>query len=249
MVQSNKKLEWGAGVLSFRGNHYRGSDQAKNYFYPLPYFVYTSEKIEAEPSFIRGTFYKNDWFALKLSIIVGLNVESEKNNARKGMSEIDYTFEAGPMVIFKLFQSQDKTHTLNFEVPFRQVHATDLTYIDPIGFFAVPYLNYIRKATSAWYNWSMELSVAAMWGSRKYHDYYYGVSPQFATNERPSYRGQAGYSGIQTTIVFNKRWKELVFVPFFRWDQLSGVAFNDSPLFKKPNYFIGGLGFFWLFGG
>ncbi len=247
-TQPRSKFEWGAGNLSFKGNHYRGSDQEKNYFIPLPYFIYTSETIEAEPSFIRGTFYKNDWFAIKLSLIAGLNVESEENHARQGMPELDYTFEAGPMVTFKLWSSKSQAQRLTLNWPFRLVNTTDFTYIKPIGFFSVPYLNFVRAPKKNWFNWGFELSTALMWGSRKYHNFYYGVAPNYATPNRPAYDAKAGYSGVQNTIILRKRWKNLIFIPFFRWDYLDGVAFQKSPLFKTRHYVVGGLGFFWLFG-
>lgn len=250
MLGSMKKkdFEWGAGFLAFRGGHYRGSDQTRDWFFPLPYFSYTSEMIEAEPSFFRGTLYQNDWISFKLSMIVGLNVESESNRARQGMPSIDYTFEAGPMVIVKLWQSQEKDYSLNFEAPFRMVHATDLTYIEPVGFFSIPYLNLRSRPLKSLANWSFEASVGWMWGSRKYHQFFYGVAPQFQTPERVAYDAQAGHSGYQYTLILNKRYKDFVFVPFYRFDDLHEAVFEDSPLVKKKSYHVGGLAFFWLFG-
>ncbi|MCR9204845.1 MAG: MipA/OmpV family protein, partial [Halobacteriovoraceae bacterium] len=239
---------WGAGFLGFRGGHYRGSDQTRDWFLPLPYFTYTSEYIEAEPSFVRGTFFKNDWLSLKLSVLAGLNVESETNRARRGMPSLDYTFEAGPMAIFNLWKSSDKLYSLTFEIPFRMVHTTDLSYVRAIGFFGIPYLNLRSAPLKTLMNWSFEVSIAGMWGSKKYHNHFYGVAPLYATAGRPTYNARDGFSGTQYTIILNKRYKDFVFVPFFRFDDLHGTAFEESPLVKKKRYTIGGLAFFWLFG-
>lgn len=248
LIQKKEKFEWGAGTLSFKGAHYRGSDQSREWFIPLPYFTYTSENIEAEPSFIRGTFYKNEWMALKLSLLAGLNIESEDNKARQGMPSLDYTFEAGPMVIFNLWESEDQDFSLTFEAPLRMVHTTDLTYVKDIGFFSVPYLSFKGLPRSSLFDWGFELSVAYMWGSKKYHEFFYGVAPQFATSNRPTYQAEAGYSGTQFTLILNKRFRDFVIVPFVRFDTLNGVAFRGSPLFKRDSYTVGGLAFFWLFG-
>lgn len=248
LIQSDEKFEWGAGFLAFRGGHYRGSDQTKDWFIPLPYFTYTSPYLEAEPSFVRGTFYKNDWMAFKLSLLAGLNVESETNRARQGMPSLDYTFEAGPMLIFNLWKSEDKKYVFSFEVPFRMVHTTDFTYVRPVGFFGIPYLNLRTAPLEYFMDWSFELSLAGMWGSKKYHNHFYGVSPIYATPSRPVYDAEDGFSGTQVTLILNKRYKDFVFVPFFRFDDLQGTAFEDSPLVKKRRYTIGGLAFFWLFG-
>lgn len=245
----HEKFEWGAGALTFKAHHYRGSDQSKDWFIPLPYFIYTSETIEAEPSFVRGTFYRNDWFAFKLSINAGLSVESEKNRAREGMPSLDYTFEAGPMFIFKMWKSEDKKLILNFEWPIRQVHSTDLTYINAEGIFSIPYLNIIHMPMKSTWNLGGELSFGVMYGSKDYHQYFYGIESQYVTTSRPLYEAKSGYSGVQTTWILNKRIGDVVIMPFLRWDYLDGVAFKNSPLFKKKSYLLGGLGTFWLFGG
>lgn len=242
------KFEWGAGLLSIKGAHYRGSDQSKDWFIPTPYFSYNSENIEVETSFARGTLYKNSWMAFKLSVLVGLNVESEDNRARAGMESLDYTFELGPMVIFDLWENPAKGYSLTFEAPFRMVNSTDLSNVHNRGFFSVPYLSW--KASPHPRRWGVgyELSVAAMWGSRKYHEYFYGVAPWYVTAGRAYYQAKAGYSGTQFTIILNKRWQDVVILPFIRYDILDGAVFEESPLVKKKSYFVGGLGIFWLFG-
>ncbi|MGZ3808097.1 MAG: hypothetical protein ACXVCE_08425, partial [Bacteriovorax sp.] len=69
-VEQHRKFEWGAGTLSIYGNHYRGSDQGRLWFFPMPYFTYKSDRIEAEPSFVRGIFIHNEWFSFKLSLML-----------------------------------------------------------------------------------------------------------------------------------------------------------------------------------
>lgn len=244
---SPKHFEWGAGVLSIYGNHYRGSDQGKLWTFPLPYFSYISEHIEAEPSFIRGIFVRNEWFSFKLSLMVGLNAESEENMARAGMPSLDYTFEAGPMFIFHLWKSEDENVLVNFEWPIREIFATDLSYVKHVGLYTVPYFNIKHLPTPTTWNWNSELSVSPMFADQKYHHYFYGVNQEYASPERPYYKAHGGYSGFQTALVLNKHFDNFVMIPFIRWDYLNGARFIDSPLVKTKNYFIGGLGLFWLF--
>ena len=241
------QLSYGAGTLTFVANHYRGSDQTKTYVLPLPFIRYRSKTIEADNSMVRGTFFDSDFFQLKLSFMLGLAVESQENTARAGMSNLDWTIEAGPMAIIKLWTSSDKTQSLTIEVPIRQILATDLTYLTPQGIFAVPYLNYIVRPSPFTYNIGGEFSLAAMYGSAKFHDYFYGVSPQFVTPTRELYKAKAGYSGFQATLILNYQYKDLVLIPFARYDNLSSVAFRDSPLFLKNEYFVAGTGIFYLF--
>jgi len=240
-------FDWGFGAVPLVINHYRGSDQFKPYIIPSPYLSYRGDTIEAEQSWVRGKLYGNDWFALKISMIVGLSVESEDNDARRGMDDLGYMFEAGPMLIVNLWRSDDRRHLLTFEVPVRQVFATDFRDIDRVGIFSVPYLNF-TSAPGKWsFGWTTEFSAAVMFADSDYHSYFYSVSPAHALPQRPAYRARGGYSGIQLALILNRRVGRVQLIPFIRYDYLRGVAFEDSPLVLTPHYFVFGMGTFYVF--
>ncbi len=228
-------------------DHYRGSDQIKNHYLPLPYFSYTGERLEAETSVVRGILYKNKIFAFKLSFMLGLAVESDENEARQGMPDIPYIFEAGPMLIFYLWDSAHKLHKLTLECPLRYVFASDFTSVEHVGLFSVPYLNYTILPHNYTFNWQLELSAAAMYGNKDYHDYFYAVEEKYATPERPEYYSKGGYSGMQFAILANKKIWNIRFIPFFRYDYLKKTAFADSPLVKTRHFFAFGVGTFYVF--
>jgi outer membrane scaffolding protein for murein synthesis (MipA/OmpV family) len=240
------KFEWGGGLLGVFGNDYRGSDQGRFWFFPIPYFTYASQKLEAEPSFIRGIIFHNDWISFKLSFVLGLNVESKGNRARIGMPGLDYTFELGPMPIFHLWQSSNLNLAINLECPVRESFATDLTYIKPVGLFSIPYLNIIHHPNSGEGSWNSEFSLGPMYADKKYHQRFYEVEKEFVRADRAFYEASGGYSGLQTAIVLNKRFQNLLMISFVRWDYLKGAVFESSPLVKTKNYFVGGLGLFWM---
>ena len=246
-IDTPTQFEWGVGFLNIYGNHYRGSDQVKAWIFPTPYFIYKSDRIEADPSFIRGIFYHNEWFSFKLSLMLGLNVESKKNKAREDMPSLDYTIEAGPMFIFHLWESSQKDLKINFEIPIRESFATNLSYLKPVGLFTVPYINLIHSPTPSTFNWSSEFSLSPMFASQSFHQYFYNVEKQYTRIDRPYYQARGGYSGFQTALVLNRRFNNLVIIPFIRWDYLKHASFEDSPLVKSKNYTIGGLGLYWLF--
>lgn len=246
-VTEENKLELGAGLLSLRINHYRSSDQFKNYYIPLPYFSYKSDKLEAETSFVRGVFYKNQYFALKLSLSLGLAVESEENEAREDMPDIGYIFEVGPMLEINLWQSSNKIHKFALECPFRKVFATDLKSVDQVGYFSVPYLNYILMPNKYTLGWKFEFSFAVMFGDNNYHNYFYGVKEKYANKNRPEYSSEGGYSGIHATWVGNKKFGNILLLPFIRYDYLKYTVFDDSPLFKSKHFLLFGIGTFYTF--
>lgn len=242
-----RHLDLGAGPLTVVGNHYRGSDQTKIWIFPIPYFSYRSDKLEAEPSFIRGILFRNRWFSFKLSLVPGLNVESTKNRARAGMPSLDYSLEVGPMAIFHLWESDDNVFEINFECPVRESFATDLTYIKRAGLITVPYFNLIYKPRKDGWSFDSEFSISPMWASQRYHERFYSVPTQYQTPPRKAYQATGGYSGVQSAIVFNKRIDRIGLLSFIRWDYLKGTAFEDSPLVKQYHFFIGGIGVFWMF--
>lgn len=245
---SEGKLELGAGPLVVVGNHYRGSDQAKVWVFPLPYFSYRSDRLEAEPSFIRGILFHNRWFAFKLSLVPGLNVESKNNRARAGMPSLDYSLEVGPMAIARLWENKEKSVLINFEIPVRESIATNLWHYQTAGMITVPYLNLIyNPRENAFWSFDSEFSISPMFASQKYHDRFYTIAPEFQQRGRSTYRARGGYSGLQSAVVFNKRLQKMAVLSFFRWDSLKGAAFIDSPLVVQKNFFIGGLGIFWMF--
>ncbi len=240
-------FQWGAGLLSLRMNHYRGSDQYKNYFIPSPYFKYKSENLEAETSYVRGTLYKNDYLIVKLSFMIGFSVESGENRAREGMPDLGYLFETGPMLIVKLWESPGRGHLLTFESPVRYVFATDFTGVEPVGVLTIPYLNITSFPQKYTLGWKSEFSVALMFGSRSYHDYFYTVPAKYARPGRPEYEARGGYSGVQFAWILERRVGPIQLIPFFRWDYLGRAAFEESPLVKTKHYFAIGLGSFYLF--
>jgi outer membrane scaffolding protein for murein synthesis (MipA/OmpV family) len=247
--EQKKTLEYGVGLLSLNTNHYRGSDQRKDWFIPLPYFSYKSKRLEAEPSYIRGTLFTLGDITFKLSLNAGLSVESETNAARMGMKDLGYTFELGPMMIYRIWTSEDKMQFVKFEMPVRQVFATNLTSrVDTIGLFSIPYVSYTILPNKKTRYVGLEFSVGPMFATSSYHDYYYGVKAHETNGYRHKYSGQTGYSGTQVALVLNRRFNDLIVLPFFRYDYLPGAVFTDSPLYKKDSYQIVGLGLFWLFG-
>ena len=239
-IDDGSTLEFGFGLLLFKAPHYRGADQEKDWIIPYPNFKYVSKNMELEPSYLRGTFYKNDHIAFKLSINAGLSADSEENNARSGMPDLDWTFEAGPMFIWYIWQSEDKSKYLNFEVPIRKVFATSFTTLDSIGVFAVPFLNFVMKAKESNYNIRSEFSLAYMYATKKFHSYFYDVPTEFATAQRPQYSARGGYSGVHATFLFSKKIGRFTVLPFVRYDYLKGAVFDDSPLVRTNSYLLFG---------
>jgi outer membrane protein len=247
LARADEAYKYGLGLIGIGGNQYRGSDQTKAWIFPLPYISYKTENIEIESTFFKGTLYKHGRFAFNVSVMAGLNVDSQSNNARRGMPTLDYTGEAGFEARYTLWKSDDESMTLNFECPIREVFSTNLKNLVPIDYFTTPYLNFIFITKKSNFRYKTEISMGPMYAGKKVHAYYYDVAPNFALADRPAYSSKGGYSGFQNAWVNNIDFEHIGIINFFRWDLLNGAVFQSSPLVKEKHYLIGGLGVYWKF--
>ncbi len=238
--------EAGAGLLAFRSNHYRGSPQSRWRYFPVGVFTYRGKYIEAENGYVRGHFLRSKKFTLDLSLALGLNVNSDSDNLRKGMRDLDPTFEAGPILRYYFWKSESGNQYLNFELPYRAVYTTNLKYIDHIGYYSVPYLNFLSKGTDKTAGWATEIALGVQYGSSSYHNHFYGVDTKDVKTSRPYYHATAGYSGTQISVAVSRRIDNLLIVPFFRYDYLDGAVYNDSSLYKNPHYTFFGINLIWF---
>ena len=87
-----------------------------------------------------------------------------------------------------------------------------------------------------------------MWGSRKYHDYFYTVSPADAIAGRPAYTAGSGAGGWQATATLSKRFDQWWIGAFLRCDTVAGSAFEESPLVKRSTNVYGGFAIAWILG-
>ena len=86
-----------------------------------------------------------------------------------------------------------------------------------------------------------------MFATRKNHQYFYGVDSAFATPQRSAYDAKGGYAGMQFLAAVSKRYPKYWVGGFMSWTNLSGAAYEDSPLVKTKNSFAAGVAISWIF--
>lgn len=237
--------EAGAGVAVLDFPDYRGSDERHTLVLPLPYLVYRGDFLKADRDSIRGQFYKDDRLDLHLSINGTIPVDSSDNSARSGMPDLDPTLEIGPNLTVNLLRT-DKTR-LNLRFPVRAVIATDLTHVRDEGWLFQPQLNVDFYDVYPGPGWNLGFAAGPIYGNRRYHNYFYGVEPQFATATRPAYEAPGGYAGMQAIAAISKRYQSFWVGAFVRGDTLSGAVFDASPLVKQKENYSVGIAFAWVF--
>ena len=238
--------EAGAGVAVLNFPDYRGSDERHTLVLPIPYLVYRGDFLKADRESLRGQFYKDDRLDLHISVNGSIPVDSSDNAARQGMPNLDPTLEIGPNLTVSLLRS-DTMH-LNLRFPLRAVIATDLSHVRDEGWVFQPQVNVDFYDLFPGPGWNLGLATGPLYGNRRYHNYFYGVAPQFATAERPAYEAGAGYSGTQFIAALSKRYPSYWVGGFVRADTLSGAVFENSPLVRQKDSFAAGVAFAWVFG-
>ncbi|MGH8631613.1 MAG: MipA/OmpV family protein [Burkholderiales bacterium] len=235
--------EFGAGAAVIDFPHYRGSDQRQTYLLPLPYLIYRGEFLRSEHGRVRGLFFESERAELHVSINGSIPVNSDDNDARRGMPDLDPTFEIGPSLEVELLRVHDGKVGIGLRLPLRTVVATDFSSFHNEGWVFQPQLNVDLRDTALGPDWNLGFAAGPMYGDKRYHNTYYGVPAQFAIAGRPAYRAEAGYAGVQFLAAASRRFTHWWVGGFARWDTLSGAVFEDSPLVRQKHAFAAGIAF------
>jgi MipA family protein len=246
-AEPRPKWEAGGGATGLRLPDYRGSDESRGYVYPFPYFVYRGKVMRLDREGLRGVLVESDRVEFDLSLSGSLPVSSDKNRAREGMPDLDPALEIGPRLNLTLWRDRAKEGRFDLRFAARAVIATDLSHTRDAGYVLHPHLYFGLKPSFLDGKWDLSAQLGPLYGSERYHQYYYGVAPQFATAERPAYTASGGYSGLVTGGSLRRRFRSFWVGAFVRYDALEGAVFEDSPLFKRRQYFAAGLAVAWVF--
>jgi outer membrane scaffolding protein for murein synthesis (MipA/OmpV family) len=227
----------GAGVLSFPD--YRGSDQQRTYLLPIPYFVYHGERLKVDRRGIRGLIYESTRVDLDVSLDGAVPVDSHQNGVRAGMADLDPVFEIGPSLDLTLAEGEWGEALLR--LPARATFATDLRTTRHLGWLFNPHLG-----LSGGREWQWGISLGPLYATEGYHDYYYEVEAADATAGRPAYDATGGFSGTRLTFSLTRRFQELWFGAFLRYDDVSHAVFADSPLVREERAVMAGVSLAWV---
>jgi MipA family protein len=226
---------------------YRGSDESRSYVYPIPYLVYRGDRLRVDRTGARAVLLESQRFELDFSGNATPPVDSSKNHAREGMPDLNPTVEIGPQLNFTLGRDREKEWRFDLRLPVRAVMATDLRHARQAGYVAYPHLNLNLRPELLGGKWNLGLQTGALFATREYHRYFYGIDPQFATPQRPAYEASGGYSGAVALVSTSRRIGKLWMGGFVRYDNLQGAVFENSPLVKQNHSVMAGFAFAWVF--
>ena len=240
---------WELGVVGGLGwlPDYPAAAQNHLQWIGLPYFVYRGKVLRAgDRGIVRGRLLHTDRVELDISLSGSFPADSEDNDARKGMSDLDWLGEIGPRLQITLARAA-RDAKVDLELPVRAVFSTDFSNFGHQGYIFAPELAYQNEHFGG-RDIALKLSLTAKYGNQDIADYFYGVPAASVTTTRAAYTAKAGYIGSRLQLGFietiSSRWKMFAGLAA---DFHHGAANEQSPLFRnKTNYNVG-AGFIWSF--
>lgn len=240
--------EAGLGVAVIDFPDYRGADERHTYALPLPYFIYRGEVFQSDRDGARSRFFKNDRFDLDISLNGSIPVESSDNAARNGMPDLDPTLEIGPKLGIKLLRNRARGVQVGLTLPLRTVIATDFSRARNVGWVFEPRLDADFERTWLGEGWNVGVTLGPLFGDKRYHNYFFGVAPEFATAQRAAYTADGGYGGLRLIAALSKRFPSFWFGAFVRADTLAGSVVEASPLVRQKESYAVGFAVTWTLG-
>jgi outer membrane scaffolding protein for murein synthesis (MipA/OmpV family) len=248
-AQATERPLWeaglGVGILAF--SDYRGADTADAYVLPVPYLVYRGRFLRADREGLRGMFIERPGLKLNLSLNATTPVRRRSVGARAGMPALATTVEIGPSLELPLWRSMDERLRLELRVPTRASVAVGSS-TRFVGWFIAPNVNLDIAGHGALERWNLGVMSGPLFADRRYHEYFYGVDPRFASAVRPAYAARGGYSGSQLLVSLTRRFPGYWVGGYARHDWLSHAAFIDSPLVRQNSSWSAGVAIAWIIG-
>nr|WP_324256971.1 MipA/OmpV family protein [Cellvibrio fontiphilus] len=240
-----KHWELGLGLGAVGGPDYRGSDEYRSFVSPIPYFIYRGKYIRSDREGVRGNFLRTDQYEFTLSASASITPETEKNTLREGMPELGSTLELGPSFNINL-TGDDFSRGWHLQLPWRAVFAIGADNNGYLGTIVQPQLVYRTKIS----HWTFHYRAGITFASNDYHDYYYRVAPDYATENRPAFNAGSGYSGWNNNFAFSRNLSlqgvDTRLALFIRYDNIEHSDITNSPLVVDNHSLRGGIAFIWV---
>jgi len=239
--------EAGLGVAAVSFPAYRGSDQRNSFVLPTPFFVYRGEFLKADRDGVRAELFNSERAELTLSVALSPPAASKDIRARAGMPDLRASLEIGPQLNLTLWQTDDRARQLKLLLPMRTAFTLQKDSRS-LGWVVHPKINLDIGDLRGLPGWNLGMQLGPLLGDSRQHRYFYGVDAAYATAERPAYRAEGGFAGMQYVVGVSKRYPRHWVGAFLRYDNLSGARFADSPLVRTKHYMAGGFAVSWILG-
>lgn len=230
LLAKKTTLELGLGVAGLSYPSYLGASKQKYLAIVVPYIQYRGEMFQVDESGVKKELLDIAGLNLDVSVSGALPVDSGSSRLREGMDDLDFVFEVGPKVTYRVWD--DGLYYLRFRLPLRAVLSTDfersMVYR---GILALPQFKISQERGER----EMYLVSGVALATSRYHDYFYGVDERFATLDRSAYEAKGGYGGFRNKVGFSDKKGAWVYDAYVVHYLLDGATFENSPLLEQKN--------------
>lgn len=251
--QSMAGFEWnaGLGVAALAYPAWRGASESESLVLPAPVFSAWTDNAEIGRSGLQAEKYLGKGWEIRLSGTGSLPVDSDASPLREGLDDLDPTLEIGPALGWT--SRPYGNWRLRAESLLRGVFTLDFSKPQWLGWTFQPRLavHWQQGSLAAENAWYARLAVGPIWAQDKQHRYFYSVTAEEATINpllRP-YEASGGYSGTRTNLALTWVRGRARLSAYVGYDDLRGVAFQDSPLRPEDDYWLVGSFISWRFWG
>lgn len=196
---------------------------------------------------IKGVFLHSEFFEFDTSLYGNPPVDQD-NHARSGMEELDPLLEIGPSL--KWFPFGRKSDAASY----LKAAIRGAASIDFPGDLGIQYqglhgeLDWIHQVSApfGFQDWTVGGSFGLDFTNADYNRYFYDVTDRDARDGRPVYHSEGGYAGSKLSAYAGKRLNpDLTLWTWFRWENIDGTVFENSPLVMEKNNFSFSLALTW----
>ena len=115
----------------------------------------------------------------------------------------------------------------------------DDKFVQDAGYLLEPRLHYEAKNG----NLSYDFDIGIIWASEAYQSKFFSVNQEFVTNERAFYKARSGLMGHRLSSTVKYETDNWLILSYAKYIDLSSGKNELSPLIKKDDYLLGGIGF------
>lgn len=231
--------EIGLGLGAVHQSSYTGTKQSRVIVLPIPVPVYRGEILKSDDDGVRAQLFKNERAKLDLSMDFNAQLDSDDIDLRKGMDDIGSIVQIGPSIDVILTKTDKSKLSLN--LPFRAALEIGENGLDNRGFNFSPHITYNRNLAFADRSWVAGVSIGPQFGDADYHDIYYGVGIDDATQHRSAYNADGGYSGSRLQLTMKSNNSKRLLLGFLRYENINGATFDNSPLVETNHNLVIGF--------
>lgn len=234
----------GAGITP----DYPASDEYHPVGLVLPYVLYRGKIFRAgdKSAIARGRFLRSERLEFDLSLSGSFAADSNHNDARRGMPDLDTLIEVGPRLQLTLAAPSPQAK-IGFELPIRTVFSVAFNGIGYRGVTFHPRFTYHHDDLFGVIT-RLKLTAGPIFATEELMDYFYQVRDRYVTAERPAFNATAGYLGSEFGLLARRQVsRHLSLYGALKVSNYEGATNADSPLFRTKTTAAVGLGFVWSF--